>query len=113
MVARRLLLRSPMRHAVASQRLDETADSGRKARQPRLVSKSVFEVRGSLLGIGRFDRPLAEAERRSLKKAWEGAVLPEVEDFEVGAKQVAFLTHTPRVEVAWRSIDSLLAAKSS
>lgn len=80
-----------------------------RARAARVSFRSVFEVDGARLAIGHFNRPLAEEERRALRRAWERARLPGVEDFEVSEKQVSFLTPPPRVDATWRSIDSLLA----
>ena len=82
-------------------------------RVPRISFRSVFEVGGARLAIGHFNRPLADEECRSLRRAWKRARLPEVVDFEVSPKQVSFLTPPPRVAATWRSIDSLLAATSS
>ncbi len=81
-------------------------------RAARVSFRSVFEVGGARLAIGHFNRPLADEECRTLKRAWERARLPEVEDFEVSAKQVSFLTPPPRVDATWRSIDALLATSS-
>ena len=80
--------------------------------QPRAAKvsyRSVFEVDGGRLAIGHFSRPLDAEECRRLRSAWERSTLPEVEDFEVSAKQVSFLTPPPRVDSTWRSIEALLA----
>jgi hypothetical protein len=83
-----------------------------KPRAARVSFRSVFEVGGARLAIGHFNRPLADEEYRTLKRAFEGARLPEVEDFEVSAKRVSFLTPPPRVDAIWRSIEALLATLS-
>jgi hypothetical protein len=83
--------------------------------QPRAAKvsfRSVFEVDGARLAIGHFNRPLDDAECRSLRRAWELARLPGVQDFEVTAKQVSFLTPPPSVDPTWRSIEELLATPS-
>jgi len=82
-------------------------------RAAKVTFRSVFEVDGSRLAIGHFDRPLLEEECARLRKAWERARLPEVVDFEVTKKQVSFLSPPPRVDQTWRSIESLLAASHS
>jgi len=79
-------------------------------RAARVSFRSVFDVERGRLAIGHFNRPLDDAECRSLRHAWERARMPEVEDFEVTAKQVSFLTPEQRVDETWRSIDALLAA---
>ena len=87
-------------------------DASGWSNQPRAAKvsyRSVFEVDGQRLAIGHFSRPLDAEECRRLRSAWERSTLPEVEDFEVSAKQVSFLTPPPRVETTWRSIESLLA----
>ena len=48
----------------------------------------------------------------ALRRAWERARLPDVEDFEVSARQVSFLTPPLRVDSTWKSIDELLATPS-
>jgi hypothetical protein len=83
--------------------------------QPRAAKvsfRSVFEVGEGRLAIGHFSRPLDAEECRRLKSAWERSGLPEVEDFEVTAKQVSFLTPPPQVDATWASIDALLASSS-
>ncbi len=72
--------------------------------------RSVFDVEGGRLAIGHFSRPLDDAECRRLRHAWERAEMPSVEDFEVTAKQVSFVTPPAAVDETWRSIDALLAA---
>ena len=87
-------------------------DASGWSNQPRAAKvsyRSVFEVEGRRLAIGHFSRPLDAEECRRLRSAWERSTLPEVEDFEVSAKQVSFLTPPPRVETTWRSIESVLA----
>jgi hypothetical protein len=76
--------------------------------------RSVFEVgtAPSRLAIGHFNRPLLTEEVASLKRAYERARLPEVVDFEVTPKQVAFLSPAPQVASTWSSIESLLANPS-
>ena len=83
-----------------------------KARAARVSFRSVFEVDGGRLAIGHFNRPLADDECRSLRSAWERSKLPGVEDFEVTAKQVSFVTPPPDVEATWASIDRILANPS-
>ncbi len=83
--------------------------------QPRAAKvsfRSVFEVDGSRLAIGHFNRPLADEECRTLRRAWERSRLPGVVDFEVSPKQVSFLTPPPGVDSTWRSIEALLATPS-
>jgi hypothetical protein len=80
-------------------------------RAARVSFRSVFEVDGARLAIGHFNRPLDDAECRSLRFAWERAKLPEVVDFEVSRKQVSFLTPPKRVDETWREIDALLAGE--
>jgi hypothetical protein len=84
----------------------------RSVRPARVSFRSVFEVEGSRLGIGVFNRPLLDEECRSLRAAWERAALPGLEDFEVSRKQVSFLAAPPGIEAAWRSIDEALASPS-
>jgi len=80
-------------------------------RTPKVSFRSVFhQGDGSRLAIGMFNRPLLDEECRTLRDAWAGSALPEVEDFEVDPKRVSFLARTYRVDQAWRSIDALLAA---
>jgi len=83
-----------------------------RARAARVSFRSVFEVDGGRLAIGHFNRPLEDSERRSLCSAWERAKLPGVEDFEVTAKQVSFVTPPKEVESTWASIDRILANPS-
>ena len=83
-----------------------------KPRAARVSFRSVFEVGGARLAIGHFNRPLADEECRTLERAWEGARLPAVEDFEVSPKQVSFLTPPQRVDATWHSIEALLATPS-
>jgi hypothetical protein len=80
---------------------------------PRVSHRSVFDVRGSRLAIGHFERPLANDERLVLKAAWERSRLPGVDDFEVSDRQVSFLAKAPGVDAVWASIESLLAANPS
>ncbi len=87
-------------------------DGTTKSKSPRVVSKSVFDVRGSRLGIGVFDRPLLDDECRTLKQAWEHATLPGVVDLEVNRRQVSFLAGPRSIDSAWRSIDEVLATSS-
>lgn len=89
--------------------MDETA---RLARRARVSFRSVFPVDGARLAIGHFNRPLAEQECHTLRRAWERSRLPGVEDFEVTANRVSFLTPPVRVDPTWRSIDTLLANAS-
>ena len=93
----------------------DPTDMNSTNRAPQVSFRSVFEVGpgGSRLAIGHFNRPLLEAECATLRRAWERAKLPEVVDFEVTPKQVSFLSTLPRVDAAWRSIDSILAASPS
>jgi hypothetical protein len=85
-----------------------------RLRIPKVSFRAVFhQGDGSRLAIGTFNRPLLEEECRSLEQAWQVSALPEVEDFEVSRKQVSFLARSYRVDAAWRSIDSLLAASSA
>ena len=83
-----------------------------RARAARVSFRSVFEVDGGRLAIGHFNRPLEDSECRSLRSAWERSKLPGVEDFEVTAKQVSFVTPPPDVEATWASIDRILANPS-
>jgi hypothetical protein len=79
----------------------------------RVSYRSVFDVDGERLAIGRLDRPLAAEECLRLKRAWERSILRDVVDFEVSPKQVSFLTRSRRVDAIWQSIESLLAANPS
>lgn len=81
-----------------------------RARVPKVSFRSVFEVDGGRLAIGHFNRPLEADECRSLQSAWERSNLPGVEDFEVTARQVSFVTPPKEVEATWASIDRILAA---
>ena len=83
-----------------------------RARAARVSFRSVFEVDGARLAIGHFNRPLADDECRTLRSAWERSKLPAVEDFEVTAKQVSFVTPPKAVEATWASIDTILANPS-
>ena len=80
-------------------------------KRPAHISfRSVFEVDGSRLAIGTFNRPLLDEETRRLRRAWERSPVAGVLDFEVSQKQVSFLTPPPKVESLWKSIDAMLAA---
>ena len=87
--------------------MSENTANGRRA---RVSFRSVFPVDGARLAIGHFNRPLVDAECRTLRHAWERSRLPGVEDFEVTPKQVSFVTPPPAVDATWQSIDLLLAA---
>ncbi len=89
--------------------MTESAGTARKA---RVSFRSVFPVDGARLAIGHFNRPLADEECRTLRHAWERSRLPGVEDFEVTANQVSFVTPPVAVDATWRSIDTLLATSS-
>lgn len=78
----------------------------------RVSFRSVFPVADGRLAIGSFNRPLLDDECRRLRAAWERSRLPGVEDFEVTAKQVSFVTPGASVDATWRSIDRLLATPS-
>ena len=91
----------------------DASPRGQRLARAQVSLRSVFEVAGTRLAIGRFSRPLVEEECRTLRTAWERAPLPEVADFEVSEKQVSFLTPPPQVASAWNWIDSLLAANPS
>jgi hypothetical protein len=81
--------------------------------RPAHVSfRSVFEVDGSRLGIGVFNRPLLDEECRTIVNAWNRSPVAGILDFEVSRKQVSFLTAPVRIAAAWRSIDQLLANHS-
>jgi len=92
------------------------AEEARKAAErpvrARVSFRSVFPVADGRLAIGSFNRPLLEQECRRLRSAWERSRLPGVEDFEVTAKQVSFVTPEGSVDSTWRSIDRLLATPS-
>jgi len=81
---------------------------------PKVAVRTVFEVGTgpARLAIGQFNRPLLTEEIASLKRAYDRARLPEVDDFEVTPKQVSFLSPAPKVAATWSSIDSLLANPS-
>jgi len=82
----------------------------KKGRNPiRISTKSVFEVDRSRLAIGLFNRPLLDAECRSLRRAWEMEALPGFEDFQVDRDRVSFVARPEDVSAAWSSIDRLLA----
>jgi len=82
-----------------------------ESKKPAHISfRSVFEVDGSRLAIGTFNRPLLDEEARRLRRAWERSPVADVVDFEVSKKQVSFLTPPPKVEALWKSIDQMLAA---
>ena len=82
-----------------------------ESKKPAHISfRSVFEVDGSRLAIGTFNRPLLDEEARRLQRAWERSPVEGVMDFEVSKKQVSFLTPPPKVESLWKSIDAMLAA---
>jgi len=83
-----------------------------KARSARVTFRSVFSVEGGRLAIGHFNRPLADDECRQLRFAWERSRLPGVEDFEVTAKRVSFVTPPTAVDSTWASIDRILANPS-
>jgi hypothetical protein len=85
---------------------------GEKVRRARISFRSVFDVDGARLAIGHFNRPLADEECRTLRRAWERSRLPGVEDFEVTPKQVSFVTPPLAVDATWSSIDRLLATPS-
>lgn len=75
----------------------------------KVHAKSVFEVDNSRLGIGLFDRPLLDAERRNFQKAWEMDPMPGFEEFQIDKERISFVTPAENVPVAWKSIDRLLA----
>ena len=82
-------------------------------RPPALVSsRSVFEVDGSRLAIGVFNRPLLDEECRQIRAAWERSPVAGIVDFEVNPKQVSFLAAPVKVAAAWDSLDRLLANSS-
>jgi hypothetical protein len=74
--------------------------------------RSVFEVDGSRLAIGVFNRPLLDEECRRIRAAWEFSPVAGIVDFEVNQKQVSFLTAPVKVAAAWDSVDRLLANSS-
>jgi hypothetical protein len=78
----------------------------------RIDSRAVFEVNDSRLGIGTFNRPLLDAEARTLRKAWKQAALPGLEDFQIDKTRVSFVGKPEAVPAAWESLDGLLAAAS-
>jgi hypothetical protein len=83
------------------------------SKRPAHVSfRSVFEVDGSRLGIGVFNRPLLDDEFRTIRNAWDRSPVAGILDFEVSRKQISFLTEPVRIDAAWRSIDQLLANSS-
>ena len=75
-------------------------------------SRSVFEVDGSRLAIGVFNRPLLDEECRRIRAAWERSPVAGIVDFEVSEKQVSFLAAPVKVNAAWDSLDRLLATSS-
>ena len=81
-------------------------------RPVRIDSKAVFEVNDSRLGIGTFNRPLLDAEARSLRRAWKQSVLPGLEDFQIDNTRVSFVSRPEAVPATWESIDGLLASAS-
>jgi len=85
-------------------------ESSEKVRTARVSFRSVFPVESGRLAIGHFNRPLADAECRAIRGAWERSLLPGVEDLEVTPSQVSFVTPPKAVDATWASIDSLLAA---
>jgi hypothetical protein len=87
-------------------------ESAQSSHRARVSFRSVFPVNGARLAIGHFNRPLADNECRTLQSAWERSRLPGVEDFEVTANQVSFVTPPVAVDAIWRSIDTLLATSS-
>ena len=89
--------------------MSEMAAAALKA---RVSFRSVFPVDGARLAIGHFNRPLVDAECRTLRHAWERSRLPGVEDFEVTSNQVSFVTPPVAVDATWQSIDTLLANAS-
>jgi hypothetical protein len=99
---------------MAAQKAGKSTFAGSKDPLPRVAVRSVFEVGTgpSRLAIGQFNRPLLTEEIASLKRAYDRARLPEVDDFEVTPKQVSFLSPAPKVASTWSSIDSLLANAS-
>lgn len=90
----------------------EPREASEKPGRARVSFRSVFPVQDGRLAIGSFNRPLLDDECRRLRAAWERSRLPGVEDFEVTAKQVSFVTPEGSVDATWRSIDRLLATPS-
>ncbi len=88
----------------------DTKGWSNQGRAAKVSYRSVFDVEGGRLAIGHFSRPLDEAECLRLRHAWERSRMPSVEDFEVTAKQVSFVTPPAAVDATWRSIDALLAS---
>ncbi len=88
------------------------SENSANAPRAKVSFRSVFPVYGVRLGIGHFNRPLVDEECRTLRRAWERSRLPGVEDFEVTAKQVSFVTPPVAVDATWQSIDTLLANAS-
>lgn len=78
----------------------------------QVSSRSVFEVDGSRLAIGVFNRPLLDEECRRIRAAWERSPVAGIVDFEVSEKQVSFLAAPVKVAAAWDSLDRLLANSS-
>ena len=80
-------------------------------KQPvRINARSVFGVDHSRLGIGVFNRPLLDAERRNFQKAWEMDPMPGFEEFQIDKDRISFVAPPENVPVAWKSIDRLLAS---
>jgi hypothetical protein len=90
----------------------ESREAAEKTMPARVSFRSVFPIDEGRLAIGAFNRPLLEPECRRLRTAWERSRLPGVEDFEVTARQVSFVTPEGSVDATWRSIDRLLANPS-
>jgi hypothetical protein len=84
-------------------------DVKREKSPAKVHTKSVFEVDNSRLGIGLFDRPLLDAERRNFQKAWEMDPMPGFEEFQIDKERISFVAPAENVPVAWKSIDRLLA----
>ena len=82
------------------------------AKPLRIDSKAGFEVNESRLGIGTFNRPLLDAEARSLRRAWKQSVLPGLEDFQIDTTRVSFVSRPEAVPATWESIDGMLASAS-
>jgi hypothetical protein len=76
----------------------------------RINARSVFDVDHSRLGIGVFNRPLLDAERRNFQKAWEMDPMPGFEEFQIDKERISFVAPPENVPVAWESIDRLLAS---
>ncbi len=83
---------------------------GQPKKPAKISAKSVFEVDHSRLGIGVFNRPLLDAERRNFRRAWEIQAMPGFEDFQVDKERVSFVATAEKVPEAWGRIDSLLAS---